>query len=340
MRTRRRTCTFSPTLVTSHWRPSSTVGPWEVLAAFNASASFAPLLSAACATSSVNFRKFSSLATKSVSELISTSTPLPPSCASAMRPSAATRSAFLSALARPCLRNHSIDASMSPLFWVSAFLHSIMPAPERSRSSLTIAAVISMLLPRQLGCAGRAGVLKWERRAAGAVSVESPALKRAPPDRSGLRHAARGGGLPRPMQCRARRGLRLRRVAFSLAGIGVRGTLRRSFLWRGAARRLAAFVVLGNRVAFGVEFDELVVVTAGLDRRGGLAFQHCVGGGARVQLHRADRVVVARNGILDQRRVVVGVDHRDHRDAELLGFLHRDVLVADVDHEQRVRQVL
>src|SRR6185437_1817216 len=35
---------------------------------------------------------------------------------------------------------------------------------------------------------------------------------------------------------------------------------RGSFLRCWAARRLAAFVVLGNRVAFGVEFDELVVV--------------------------------------------------------------------------------
>jgi hypothetical protein len=34
---------------------------------------------------------------------------------------------------------------MSPPFSVSAFLHSIMPAPERSRSSLTREAVISAI---------------------------------------------------------------------------------------------------------------------------------------------------------------------------------------------------
>src|SRR5690606_22498548 len=39
-------------------------------------------------------------------------------------------------------------ASMSPLFSVSAFLHSIMPAPVRSRSSLTMDAVISIGGPR------------------------------------------------------------------------------------------------------------------------------------------------------------------------------------------------
>src|SRR5690606_10224300 len=61
-----------------------------------------------------------------------------------MRPSAATRLAFLSALARPDLRSASAAASMSPLFSVRAFLHSIMPAPVRSRSSLTMDAVISV----------------------------------------------------------------------------------------------------------------------------------------------------------------------------------------------------
>src|SRR5690606_24532349 len=75
-------------------------------------------------------------------------------------------------------------------------------------------------------------------------------------------------------------------------------------------------------------------------RRGGLALEHGVGGGAAVQLHGADGVVVARDGVVDQGRVVVGVDHGDHRDAELLGFLDRDVLMADVDHEQRVGQAV
>jgi hypothetical protein len=93
----------------------------------------------------VKATKFSSLATKSVSELISTSTACEPLEADAMRPSAAMRLAFLSALARPVLRSHSIAASMSPPFSPSAFLHSIMPAPERSRSSFTIPAVISAI---------------------------------------------------------------------------------------------------------------------------------------------------------------------------------------------------
>ncbi len=49
-------------------------------------------------------------------------------------PSAAMRAAFLSALASPCLRMSSAAASRSPLVSTSARLHSIMPAPVRSRS--------------------------------------------------------------------------------------------------------------------------------------------------------------------------------------------------------------
>ena len=85
------------------------------------------------------------LATKSVSELISTATPLPPSTTTATRPSAAVRPDFLAALARPLVRSQSTAASMSPSVSVRAFLASIMPAPVLSRSSLTIAAVIAIV---------------------------------------------------------------------------------------------------------------------------------------------------------------------------------------------------
>ena len=83
-------------------------------------------------------------ATKSVSELISTATPTPPSTLTATRPSAAVRPDFLAAFARPFVRSQSIAASMSPSVSVSAFLASIMPAPVISRSSLTCAAVIAI----------------------------------------------------------------------------------------------------------------------------------------------------------------------------------------------------
>ena len=53
---------------------------------------------------------------------------------------------FFAALARPLVRSQSIAASMSPLVSVSAFLASIMPAPDTSRSSFTIVAVIVIVV--------------------------------------------------------------------------------------------------------------------------------------------------------------------------------------------------
>src|SRR5690606_31272325 len=297
MRAMRRTCTFSPTLATSAERASSTVSPVGSAVPFSASTSAAPR--AASATASVKARKFSSLATKSVSELISTRAALPSAWAAVTRPSAATRLAFLSALARPCLRSHSAAALTSPLFSVSAFLHSIMPAPVRSRSSLTWDAVIwAMGVP--LAGAGRGYALSWRGRVT--------------PDLLG------GGGLGRS---------RL------LTGGGCFGS-----------RLVACGFLLGRSLAggatrlvtVGLAGVEVLFADAGGGRRSRLAFQHGVGRGARVQLDRADGVVVARAGVVDQGRVIVGVDHGDHRDAELLGFLDRDVLVADVDHEQGVGQ--
>src|SRR6266436_5269920 len=81
-------------------------------------------------------------ATKSVSQLTSTSRALEPERSTATVPSAPPRAAFLSALASPVLRMSSAAASKSPLVSTSAFLHSIMPAPVRSRSCLTVSAVI------------------------------------------------------------------------------------------------------------------------------------------------------------------------------------------------------
>src|SRR6056297_1095920 len=138
---------FSPSLATSCWRRDSTLSPDSNSASPSAATSSLPAASARSATRSAKARKLSSLATKSVSQLISTSTAPLASAASTIAPSAATRPAFLSALASPLLRRCSIAASMSPPVSTSAFLHSIMPAPERSRSSLTWDAVILMILP-------------------------------------------------------------------------------------------------------------------------------------------------------------------------------------------------
>ena len=102
-------------------------------------------LSASLEISATMAWNFSFRATKSVSELTSTTAPVVPSTATATRPSAATREDFLAALARPLARSQSTAASMSPLVAASAALQSIMPTPVFSRRSFTIAAVISAM---------------------------------------------------------------------------------------------------------------------------------------------------------------------------------------------------
>jgi len=85
---------------------------------------------------------FSPRATKSVSQLTSTSTPRrdPAWMYACTRPSAATRPAFLLADARHFLRRYSVAFSRSLSHSASAFLQSIIPAPVASRSSLAGAA--------------------------------------------------------------------------------------------------------------------------------------------------------------------------------------------------------
>src|SRR5262249_25458631 len=68
--------------------------------------------------------------------------------------------------------------------------------------------------------------------------------------------------------------------------------------------------------------------------------QDRVGDAARVQADRAAGIIVARDHVRDPVGRVVGVDHADHGDAELLRLGDRALLVADVDDEQRVGPVV
>ena len=94
-----------------------------------------------------NSKNCSFLATKSVSELISTTIALLPSITTFDKPSAAILSAFLAALEIPFCLNQSIAFAISPSVSVKAFLQSIIPAPVFSLNSLTNAAVIITMLP-------------------------------------------------------------------------------------------------------------------------------------------------------------------------------------------------
>src|SRR6266481_3602626 len=115
----------------------------------------APTWSATCAIILTSPWNCSLRATKSVSELTSTTTPLLPAVSAPIRPSAATRPAFFAAFDSPFLRSQSCAACMSPALSVRAALQSIMPAPVDSRRSLTIAAVIVAIVERPLTCQGK-----------------------------------------------------------------------------------------------------------------------------------------------------------------------------------------
>ena len=131
---------FSPMVAIASWIARSTVtSPTGAALIFSTSA---PTLSATWAIILTRPWNCSLRATKSVSELTSTTTPLVPAVSAPIRPSAAMRPDFLAAFDRPFLRSQSIAASMSPSFSASACLQSIMPTPVVSRRSLTIAAVI------------------------------------------------------------------------------------------------------------------------------------------------------------------------------------------------------
>ena len=134
---------FSPMVAIAALISSSTVLPEAIFAAWIA-ASEPSVASAVWAIAAASAWKSGLRATKSVSELSSIMTARLPSATTATRPSAATRPAFLAALARPLVRSQSMAASISPPVSVSAALQSIMPAPVWSRSSFTIPAVIAM----------------------------------------------------------------------------------------------------------------------------------------------------------------------------------------------------
>ncbi len=120
-------------------------------------------------------------ATKSVSELTSTMTPFGPFSMMPIRPSAATRPAFLAAFNKPLVRSQSTAAWTSPEVSPSAALQSIIPAPVMSRSSLTICAEIFAIVPFRSGAPASAG----DSPRGGYSAVSSLALATQPWTRPG-----------------------------------------------------------------------------------------------------------------------------------------------------------
>src|SRR5690606_14747157 len=324
---------FSPTLATSSVRAASTDRPSGNVADASAATSSTSPSRTSAATACANAAKFSSLATKSVSELTSTIAARLPSVAITTRPSAATRPDFFSALAWPAFRRYSTAASMSPPVSASAFLQSIMPAPVRSRSSFTCDALIGISLsrsntvinrhrwraavastrprgaargrpssgrPRWVSAALARGAGRFRRRRAGAF------LRRNA--RAGLRCRALGG-----LRQVLRLGIRHRRADAVLGGLDLAAFARRLVgvglpprrrLAGGACGLLRGLLLAPGRparAALLVELDEVVLAELHLGQ-GGLAFLDRVRDQLGVQLDRAHRVVIAGDDVIDALR--------------------------------------
>ena len=108
---------------------------------------------------------------------------------------------------------------------------------------------------------------------------------------------------------------------------------------RGLCRGLLGRSLLsGGRflgLALLVKFDELVFAQGNLRQRC-LAVEDGVSNQRGVKTYRFHRIVIAGNNVIDVVRRTIGVDDRDHRNAQLSRLAHSDVLVIDVDHEQNI----
>src|SRR5690606_5026856 len=101
--------------------------------------------------------------------------------------------------------------------------------------------------------------------------------------------------------------------------------------------RLLAFFVgffdLDEFLAFSEFFDDTV---EGLLA----AFQHGIRHAARIQRDRTSRVIVAGDHVVNAFGRVVGIDDRHNGDAQSASFGNGNLVVADVDHEQCVGQIV
>src|SRR5262245_29061650 len=356
----RRSDMFSPILaMVSPMASASVISPTLAALIFSTSV---PTFSATFAIILTRPWNRSLRATKSVSEFTSTTTPLDPSTATPMRPSAAMRPAFLAALASPRLRSKSTACSISPPVSCSAVLQSIMPAPVRSRSSLTICAV--MLAISKIPCPLR---VRQHKRCFESHSSEQHALGCVA--RLTVTRPARTKPGMTALLCAQL--FRLRDPAFHPAG-------QSNFLADLAGSvgaepcnlpivedpEIVELLLDGGR--YMVKFREIVgdaaragqhLVAGPLGGRGQL-FHDRFGRGARVDPEFALRaryavdccfrreiaikrdgatgVIIAGHDEGDAVGVAVGVDHGGDWQTQTPRLLNRDVLLVGIDHEQQV----
>src|SRR5579871_786812 len=347
---------FSPIVAIASAIAASTVAlPTFAALIFSMSA---PTSSATCATILTRPWNCSLRATKSVSELTSTTTPLVVAVSAPIKPSAATRPAFFAAFDNPFLRSQSCAACMSPAVSVRAALQSIMPAPVDSRRSFTIAAVIVAIVGRPFAC---------------------PYLGAVPARRAyAIRSLLRSDG-------RLEAGHRIclfrfcgQRLGLSDPGIGAaRQADFFADLVRGVVAELGELPVMENAEVVELLLDgaghsgELLEIVGrttrtrqALETRSLLRERQFLargmGGGSDVDPHLAlgagnavdrrtrDEVAIKRNGaasivvtghdVGDALWIGVGVDDRGNRNVEPLRFGDRNVFLVGVDHKDHVRQ--
>src|ERR1700733_1448008 len=352
---------FSPMVAMASAMAVSTV-TLPTLAALIFSTS-APTSSATWAIIFTSPWKCSLRATKSVSELTSTTTPLVSLVSAAIRPSAATRPAFLAAFDRPFLRSQSCAACMSPSLSVSAALQSIMPAPVDSRRSLTIAAVIVAMSLSSFACDGGGRAVQRPPRSTVTDAVTGmccdagrdfrPAylLFRFSGKRLGLGHPGVGAGRKTNLFANLVRRIVIQFgqlpvvedaeiVELLLDRAGHAGELLE--IVRRTARARQALEAGSLRRGGGSLLDDRTGRSADVDAGIALRPRNAVDRSARhqiaIQRDRTAGVVVAGHDVGDALRIGVGGEDRSHRDVQPLGFLDRDVFLVGVDHEDHVRQ--
>src|SRR5579884_1213101 len=259
-----------------------------------------PLAATRRARSSTSSTKSVDLATKSVSHRSSTMAAALPTVSTATAPCVLSRSERLAELARPFSRSHWAAASASPSFSSRARLASIIPAPVAWRSACTSLAVKVAIYCSSGAPADASGVAV----STGVSGALCPGADSAPPSAAGASRVA------------ARRAARCWASA---------AAWRRASRWRSARRASSS----GSGGAGGGGPPSGAHHPAFLDR---------VGDHPAHESARADGVVVARDHVLDQIGVAVGVHHGDDRHAELVGLGDRDVLLLGVDDEDSVGQ--
>src|SRR5579872_301253 len=295
---------FSPILATRPRRRSSRLSFPSKRSAPSASTVAGRSRKALCATLRAKAPKSGPRATKSVSQFTSTMAAVRASAdlIATTSPSAATREAFLSAFARPCLRISSAAASRSPLVSTSAFLHSIIPAPVRSRSCLTASALIFIAtrspqhtppFPRNSLAGARAGPTASLASAGACTGPADLFLSR---NRDRGRHGFRGLlgliGFVELFLLRQHLGCAWGRLdRRKLAAC-------RGFLTHGRLRAFRPAGCLLARLPGFVQLDELVLAN-GHPRHGLLALEHRVGDTRGVELDRAHGIIVTGNHVVD-----------------------------------------